>query len=231
MDDSATALLARCAHSDDPTTWRSFEKFFKPRLLAAITRTLWRSHQRRDADLVDELLQETWCRLLAGERRILKAFTGDTEGAACVYLMRVAESVTLDGLRRGAAIKRGSEFCLVRGHTAESLANRILDPTASPEARAVRRDLWKRFWQRCQHLSGSRDVDRDLEILDLALFQGWTSREIAKSKGLRASTVDTVIHRLRRRLGRHGLNLPARPRAVHEVAEPTAEADEWRSGN
>ena len=50
----------------------------------------------------------------------------------------------------------------------------------------MRRDLWKRFWQRCQHLSGSRDVDRDLEILDLALFQGWTSREIAVAKGKRS---------------------------------------------
>jgi RNA polymerase sigma-70 factor (ECF subfamily) len=231
MDDSAKALLARCAHSDDPTTWRSFEKFFKPRLLAGITRTLWRSHQRTDPDMVDELLQETWCRLLAGERRILKAFAGDTEGAACVYLMRVAESVTLDRLRRGAATKRGSEFSLIRGRTAESLANRIRDPGASPEAQAVRKDLWKRFWKRCEHLSGSRDADRDLEILDLALFQGWTSREIAVAKGLRPSTVDTVIHRLRRRLERHGLNLPARTRAAHEVAEPATEADGWQCGN
>jgi len=229
MDDSAVALLTRCAHSDDPTTWQSFERFFKPRLLAAVRRALWRSHQKADPDLIDELLQETYCRFLARDRRVLKAFAGGSDGEACVYIMRVAESVTLDRLRRGAATKRGAEFCLVRGRTAESLTNRMLDPSASPEARAVQRDLWQRFWKRCEHLSGSRDTSRDLAILDLALFQGWTSREIAVAKGLRASTVDTVIHRLRRRLARHGLNLPARPRAAHEVAEPGIEAREGKN--
>jgi RNA polymerase sigma factor (sigma-70 family) len=228
MDDSAMALLKGCARSNDPVIWQSFEQFFKPRLLAGVKRALWRSHQKVDPDLVDELLQETYCRFLARDRRVLKAFSGGCDGEACVYVMRVAESVTLDRLRRGAATKRGAEYCLVRGRTAESLANLMLDPSVSPEARAVQRDLWRRFWKRCENLSGSRDSKRDLEILDLALFQGWTSREIAVAKGLRPSTVDTVIHRLRRRLGRHGLNLPARPRAAHEVAEPGIETSEWK---
>jgi RNA polymerase sigma factor (sigma-70 family) len=230
MDDSAMALLSRCAHHDDPETWRSFERFFKPRLLSGIRRALWRSHQRADPDLIDELLQETYCRFLARDRRVLRAFSGNSEGAACVYMMKVAESVTLDRLRRGAAAKRGSEFTLVRGRTAESLANRLMDPAASPETQTVQRDLWRRFWKRCEHLTGSRDANRDLAILDLALFQGWTSREIAQAKGLRPSTVDTVVYRLRRRLARHGFTLPPRPRAAQET-RPGHEGYRWRTRN
>ncbi len=113
----------------------------------------------------------------------------------------------------------------------EVIANRLRDPSASPETLTIQRDLWQRFWKRCQHISGSRDAQRDLAILELALFQGWTSREIALAKGLRPSTVDTVVHRLRRRLQRHGFNLPARSRAAHEVAEPDGEADIWESKN
>ena len=155
MEDSPVALLRQCAQDPETRQWVAFEQFFKPRLVAGITRALWRSHRDAHRGLVEELIQETYCRLLARDRRVLKAFKGESDGEACSYLMRIAESITFDRLRAEAATKRGSEFIRVRGSTAQTLASRTHDPAASPEMLVVRRDLWRKFWRRCTKLNDS----------------------------------------------------------------------------
>jgi hypothetical protein len=51
-----------------------------------------------------------------------------------------------------------------------------------------------------------------VRILRLALFDGWTSREIARHLGgrLTATCVDSRLHRVRRLLAGLGLELPRR---------------------
>ena len=110
MEDSALTLLRACARSSQTEKWRAFESLFKPRLAAGVTRALWRSGQQTSRDLVAELIQESYCRLLANDRQVLRAFRGTTDAEACAYLIRVAESVTLDRLRSQAAAKRGADL-------------------------------------------------------------------------------------------------------------------------
>jgi RNA polymerase sigma factor (sigma-70 family) len=227
MQDSAAALLRACAESSDPDLWSRFVRLFRPRLAAAVTRALWRSGQRADRELVAELIQEAYCRMLVADRHVLRAFRGTTNGEAHTYLMRVAESATLDRLRSEAAAKRGAGLLIVESE-AEAERHDAPDPAASPEMLLVRRDLWRLFWERCQALVGSRDRERDLAILEQAVFQGWTSREIARQRGLSASTIDTIVHRIRRRLARRGIYLPTRSGTVQEVAERDLPDDSWR---
>jgi len=219
MEDSAVTLLRACAESSETHKWRAFEVLFKPRLAAGVTRALWRSGQETSHDLVAELIQEIYCRLLASDRQVLRAFRGTTDGEACAYLIRIAESVTVDRLRNQSAAKRGANVLVDDPGQADRLTRSARDPGLSPECSLLRRDLWRLFWERCAAAIGSRDKARDMAILELALFQGWSSREIAGAKGMPASTVDTIIHRLRRRLARRGIFLPARGGAVQEVAE------------
>lgn len=227
MQDSAVALLRACAESSDADLWTAFDRLFHPRLAAGVTRALWRSGQRASRDRVAELIQEAYCRLLASDRQVLRAFRGGTDGEAFTYIIRVAESVTVDRLRAEAAAKRGADV-LIDELSDEVCSTRLaVDPGISPEIRLMRRDLWRLFWSRCGAVIRSRDKMRDMAILELALFQGWSSREIARAKGLTASTVDTIVHRLRKRLAQRGIYLPSRSGAVQEVAEHESWDDVW----
>lgn len=227
MQESAVALLRACAESSDPDLWSRFVRLFRPRLAASVTRALWRAGQRADRELVAELIQESWCRMLVADRHVLRSFRGTKNGEAYNYLARIAESATLDRLRAEAAAKRGASLLIVESES-EAAARDAPDPAASPETRLVRRDLWRLFWERCGALIGSRDTERDLAILEQAVFQGWTSREIARQRGLSASTVDTIVHRIRRRLAQRGIHLPSRSGAAREVAERACPDDTWR---
>lgn len=223
METSALQLLRTCADSSETEAWRAFEALFRPRLAAGVTRALWRSGQTPHHDLVAELIQETYCRLLAHDRLVLRSFRGSTDGEAFAYLIRVAESVTIDRLRNRSAAKRGADLLV---DDTEQLTRDARDPRVSPETSLLRRDLWRLFWQRCGALIGSRDKRRDLAILELALFQGWSSREIAASHGLPPSTVDTILYRVRQRLARRGIRLPNRDGALPEGdAQEVAEGD------
>jgi len=61
-------------------------------------------------------------------------------------------------------------------------------------------------------LLGGRTPRRDLSVLFLAYCRGLSSREIARrlGGGLTAARVDSLIHRVRRRLARGGIEIPRR---------------------
>ena len=53
-------------------------------------------------------------------------------------------------------------------------------------------------------------VVRDGWIFERAVLDGWTSREIASRVDVSASSIDSLVHRMRRRLGAAGLAVPDR---------------------
>jgi DNA-directed RNA polymerase specialized sigma24 family protein len=216
----AVAALRACGEACDFETWAEFDRHFRRRLVAGVVRALGRGGCRADGEEVGERLQEVYCRLLDDGCAILRRFRGRTDSEAYAYLKRIAETVTVDRLRLEAAEKRGRY--LVSGGVEELVGDRVADLGPSPEARAVHRDACRRLWAACRKQVRTRHRARDLAILQLALFEGWSSREISNAMGgrLSVSSIDTVLHRLRRRLAACGLDLPPR-RAVAalEVAE------------
>lgn len=219
MDTEGVRALKACAESCDVETWTEFDRRFRSRLVAGVVRALARGGQRPDAEWVGEMLQEVYCRLLEDRRSILRRFRGSTDGQAFAYLKRIAESVTVDRLRAEAAAKRGG--ARLEADSDELLDDTVADLAMSPEAQLLRRDSWRHFWDQCRSKVRSRHRARDLAILQLAVFEGWSSREIATALGgrLTVSSVDTILHRLRRRLAEHGLELPHRSATAREVAE------------
>jgi DNA-directed RNA polymerase specialized sigma24 family protein len=83
------------------------------------------------------------------------------------------------------------------------------DRTGSPYRRAEQRERLRRFAHRCLALAPD---ERAVRILKLVLVGGWTSRDVARaSRGaVSSSRVDSMIHRLRRRLEAEGLALADR---------------------
>ncbi len=214
-------LIHQCARGPEPTAWARFVERFGPAIEDGVRRALRDATRRRPGarrvasgpagiveieELHHEMVQECYCRLLAGGRRRLAGFRGTAEPEARAWLARLAERCTRDRLRAARASKRGGRALSARQRDAVS----IPDPAPSPERRAIGRQEVRRFLRRCRRLSRS---ERDARILRLVFLAGLTSREVAvASRGeLSPSAVDTVVHRFRRRIEESGHEAPRRP--------------------
>lgn len=209
----ARDLIRRCATDRDARTWQEFQNRFNRPLAMGVRRTLLRFDARISDDEHQDLLQETYCRLLEGQGRRLRGCRGEVEGAISAYLSRVAESVVVDFLRGRNAAKRGGGIVVeLRRCTGTDLADRMMDPRRTPEERLLLRERHARFLAKCGKLVGKRSRTRDLQVLYLAFFEGWTSREICSrlGQGMKPSTVDSLVHRLKKRLAALGIDVPRR---------------------
>jgi RNA polymerase sigma factor (sigma-70 family) len=207
-DLGARDLIERCRSHDCDASWQEFLARYGWSLAATVRRALRRVGLAARRELQEDLLQETYCRLLADDRRRLANCRGDDDPTVTGYLCRIAENVVVDHLRRRGATKRGR--ALLRA--APALGPGALERAPDPEARADRRALVaesRRIYlaHGAAALAG-RNRRRDLWVTYLALFEGWSSQEIAERLGsLTANNVDSVVYRTRRRLAAAGLEL------------------------
>jgi RNA polymerase sigma factor (sigma-70 family) len=161
------------------------------------------------ADQVEEVVQEVYCRLLDDGGRRLRACRAESEGQAVSYLSRVVERVVIDQVRKRLAAKRGGGRTVPLGPEERRL---LADPAGNPEDRLLAAERRRLVLAQWRHIGNEMQGQRNLRILRLALIEGWSSREIARSLGkLAPSSVDSVVHRLRCRLSDEGLALPRRP--------------------
>ncbi len=87
-----------------------------------------------------------------------------------------------------------------------------VDPRGTPEDLLLAAERRRCFRTVCGRLLPGPTAARDTRVLELALLGGWSSLEIARGLGgrLAASTVDTLVYRLRRRLAASGIAVPKR---------------------
>jgi RNA polymerase sigma factor (sigma-70 family) len=196
--------------SRDDRAWDEFVRRFQPRLRAAVRRVLRRLDHPAALDAVEDLVQDVYCRLL---ERGAGSFRGDSEGEVLTYLQRVCESVVVDRLRCRATAKRGGRTRFVELHEGEgTLAEVVADGGSSPEARCLHRELRGLLLDGCRDGVDGPWRERNLAIFELAVLDGWTSREIAQGFdcGLKVGSIDSVVHRQRRKLKQRGLEAPPR---------------------
>jgi RNA polymerase sigma factor (sigma-70 family) len=102
-------LLSLCGRGGDAVVWDEFVARFNRRIVSFIIR------ERRargivqganEAEVVGDLTQEVYVRLLAHDRRALRNFHGDSDLAVVAYLARVVRAVVGDHLRRERSQKR-----------------------------------------------------------------------------------------------------------------------------
>ena len=206
-------LLRRCATGGDGAAWREFLELFGAALSAGVRKVARQAGLPGDPASREELLQEVYCRLLENRGRILLDCRGDSAPAVAAYLRRVAESAAVDRLRLLTAAKRGRHL-LVRLNEANRGRWRgsFVAEAPGPEARLLARERRRRAFARCRRLVGGRSPQRDLSVLYLAYCRGLSSREIARrlGGGLTPARVDSLMHRVRRRLARGGIRIPRR---------------------
>ncbi len=193
-------------------SWQEIVRHFHPRLVAAVRRAIALRGSTLASDLAEDLAQEVWCRLLA--HAPTWSFRGTSEGEAMVYLRRVLESVVADADRAARAQKRA--VAMTYSLDTVGAARVRAGEGSSPEARLLAAERRCLVMERCRRALGRRASPLALRAARLALIDGLSSREVSRKLGGRLTTtaIDTMICRLRRRLGAAGIELPRRPRAV-----------------
>lgn len=236
------AGLGFSSSSKPDAAWEELIGRYGPGLKARVGSVLRRAGVPPRGEHVEEIVQEVYCRLLAGGGRRLRRCRATSENQIGAFLGRVAERVTLDQLRAARAQKRGGASAANPGTGfeggqarawsrppgASEWDERAVDPRANPEELVLSRERMRLFLERCGALAGRRDYRRNARILALA-FAGLSSAEIARAVGgaLTPRSIDGLLLRVRRYVAAHALDAAAGldlgpPAAAPPAAAPAA---------
>jgi RNA polymerase sigma factor (sigma-70 family) len=187
-------------------------RFYSGRIKARARRALLKLDLNPRAELVEDVVQETYCRLLDEGGRRISACRAASEGEVVNYLGQVVERVVIDQLRRQLSQKRGGNRVLrIDGEVERRCAARLVDPRGTPEDHLLAAERRRLLFSGWREIGREPAGARNLRILRLAFVEGRSSREIARALGkIAPSSVDSVVHRLRRRLSEEGMALPRR---------------------
>lgn len=203
-------LLERCVSSPHDEDWREFTQRYGPMIRTWVRSILTRHRVRYSPEEVEEHVQDFYLRLLASAGR---RFRGRTDVELRRFLLRVIRNQVND--RRRHVERHGAV-------PAEAVLPWMAPPPPSPERRIMARQRLARFLECCRRAASDVDVELKLRVISLAFLDGCSSREIAwrLAGEITARQVDLMIYRLRRRLERHGFEVPRRRLVAMSAASP-----------
>lgn len=156
---------------------------------------------------VVENVQEVYCRLLQGGASRMRKLHRLQINAVLTYLGRVVESTVFDQVRVAGAAKRGGWRRLRSGRHTRFRLDRVPDPADNPERALLLSERRQLFLRRVQAWDDLGPADRNARVVWMAVVEGWKSRDIGRAVSLAPRTVDTLLHRIRRRFAEEGVEL------------------------
>src|SRR5215472_13306523 len=132
-DTSAADLLRDCGEKlTDRALWAKFQERFQGLIFLYLMRAMrLRRIQDDAADVVPDLAQEVYLRLVQNDGRILQSFRGTTEFSVMAFLARIASSVVQDHQRAAASDKRRGQVVPIEAARAAEMSGTA--STDSPE--------------------------------------------------------------------------------------------------
>ena len=198
---SSPQLLRECGRKlTNPDLWQEFEKRFKRPIITYVVRALNQRGTARvgSADLVNDLAQEVFLRLIEHNGRLLCSFKGESDFQVLAFLSTVSVSVVADHYRRAEAGKRRtSQFVSM-----EATPKVEEVPSGSSDFNVTAILSWIDVQRLMDMNSDRKHAARDVLIFKLFYIDGLTSQEIAQFPGfgLTESGIENVLRRLRERL-------------------------------
>lgn len=201
------------AAPDDPL-WSEFLVRFRPRVRLAVLRCFQTESQRSPSveagpavEVIDELTQEVFVRLLDGQRRALSRFQGRTDQSAYTYVSAIAVNLVRDHFKTLRALKTprtGAPLTTpvqpAASEDGPSYAQSIVSGGSGPERFVASSELRDEIRAVVDELSprGATNA-RDRLIFQLFFIEGLTVGEIAANRSIRltASGVEKCIRRIR----------------------------------
>lgn len=201
-------LLRSCADSDsEREIWIELVETLRPRIRGTIETLFLRVGRFPTREVVDDLEQEVYCRLLERDRAILRQFRGSSPGEAGQYIRRISASVTFDFFAAESAKKRTPPASQSPARPGEPWASPPVCRLPLPEQVLLESEAVEALWNACREiLAGQENPPERLEVLRRVWYHGSTSREVAEaSRGSWSpSKVSSLVARTRRRLRANG---------------------------
>lgn len=200
---TAQELVQLCLDSNQEAAWEEFVRRYQP----AIARVVARSIRRRTTPspaLVDDLVHDTYLKLMANDFRALRDFDFQHENAVFGFLKTVASNVVMDYFRNIESRKRGS------GQQDVSLDEAAIFVPASRNTvqKADREIMIHEIDEVLKSQTLEPNFARDYCIFWLYYQHGFTAKAISTlpSIGLKVKGVESTLLRLTRlvrsRMGR-----------------------------
>jgi RNA polymerase sigma-70 factor (ECF subfamily) len=188
-------LLDLCLSSDDQELWQKFVRRTQPLIANVIINTL-RRWREPSPNLVDDLVQETFLKLFANERKALRGIRNAYENTIFGYLKVVASNVTCDHFRQPKNKVPEVE---------------LTDVVVPPSPDGFDRFQFVRLKEKIQDCldghSSSETYKRDQAIFWLYYEQGYTAKEISLLPNIELSIkgVESTLLRLTRLIKESGI--------------------------
>jgi DNA-directed RNA polymerase specialized sigma24 family protein len=202
---SAAELLRECGDRlTDPVLWKKFQERFQGLIFLYLMRALRLRRIHDDAtDVVPDLAQEVYVRLVQHDGRILRTFRGATEFSVMAFLARISSSVVQDFHRRGASDKRSAQIVPIESAKAAERGGMLSPETAEFDSNKLGAILsWIDVERIVEGDPDRKNARRNALIFKLHYIDGFESGEIAQFPGfdLTKAGVDTILTRLRKRI-------------------------------
>jgi RNA polymerase sigma factor (sigma-70 family) len=214
-DWTVSELIKRCcARPPDESAWNEFVCRFQPTIRTTVAR-VYKTKAREDTDrreqfpddLVEDLTQAVYCRLIENQSQALIRFENAHLNSIYRYLMMISVNVVRDYFREAKALKRpriSISLDEAQSVDAPGVVHRSLPgsaagyPASRPGATVSMEDIESAL----ERAVGWRNRDRDILIFKLHYVEGMTLDEIAMVVGKKISKVgiNSILTRITRRV-------------------------------
>lgn len=197
---SSAELVRRCGEKlGDRPLWELFQKRFQKLIFLYLMRAL-KFHSKRDdvTELIPELAQDVYLRLVQNKGSMLRGFRGETDLSVAAFLGRVCASVAIDHLRHMESRKRfGNVVSIEEAREAYEISPREY---SEPNVEAILK--WIDVEKLAANDPDQKNAQRNAIIFKLHFIDGLTTEEISAFPGfdLTERGVGSVITRLRKRM-------------------------------
>ena len=181
-------VLHLCLSSDGQEHWREFVHRTQPLIASVIINTV-RRWKEPAPSLVDDLIQETYVKLFANDRKALRSIKNEFENTIFGYLKVVASNVARDHFRQPA--NKADEV---------ELDDAILPPGPDGQQRLEFAHKKEQVRDILETLASSDTHARDMAIFWFFYEQGYTAKEISMLPNIELTVkgVEAVLFRLTR---------------------------------
>jgi len=182
-------LIQRCLASDQ-VVWTEFLRRFERPISMVVVRTL-RRRLRPTPTMVEDLVQNTYLKLLDDNCKALRTFKAQHENSIYGYLQVMASNITQDYLRKLDAKKRDTR---IEQDIEELPPDLISDSSATREAE--HRTEIRQVEERLKKIT----TGTEQEIFWLYNRWGLTAKEISQIFQMNIKSVDNMLARILRLL-------------------------------
>ena len=220
---SVPHLLERCSgRPPDDEAWKEFVRRYHTTIRINVIKTFHRKAKEESdrkpqfpEDLVEDLVQAVYIRLVEDRNRALERFEGEHENSIFQYLGMIAINVVRDYFRETRAQKRPKISVSLDELLEMGGDGALMDESLGALWKPANADSTSSLTEEEIDLALRRAVkgknkDRDLLIFKLKFYEGLTLDEITQSMALDISPVSVgsiinrIIKKLRVSLSRHG---------------------------